>query len=218
MTARTPVARSYVAPPRGGNRTARRRPRSAARSAARLTRPMSNDGMWLPTDQDPRQHTGITRGELACLEGYLEAYRQTLEMKCDGLDPAQLASASVPPSAMSLLGLVRHLARVEHHWFRRVIGGRTELPRLFDGEDEDAGFSLPTPVDPAVVEDSFALWRGEVSHARQVLAGVGLDTVVEVHGQPLEVRDLVVHMVEEYARHAGHADLLRECVDGRTGQ
>ncbi len=173
--------------------------------------------MWLPQDQDPRAQSTATRGERECLIGYLEHYRTTFELKCDDLTPEQLATRSVPPSAMSLLGMLRHLARVEQSWFRRVIEGRMEIPRLF--QDEDGGFELDAAlVDDAFVDDAWELWRGEVAYAREVLDRTDLDTVVDVHGDPTEVRDIVVHMIEEYARHCGHADLLRECVDGRTGQ
>jgi uncharacterized damage-inducible protein DinB len=175
------------------------------------------DGMWLPSDQDPRMQQGPTRGERDTLVGYLEHYRQTLALKCDGLDAAQLATKSVPPSNISLLGLVRHMARVEQSWFRRVIEGRMEIPRLFQDEVEDAGFTFPD-VDDDLVRDSHALWQSEIDHAREVLERTELDTVVDVHGEPSEVRDIVVHMIEEYARHCGHADLVRECIDGRTGQ
>ena len=176
------------------------------------------DGMWLPSDQDPRL-VGLqpTRGERECLVGYLEHYRQTVALKCDGLDAQQLATKAVPPSNISLLGLIRHLARVEHSWFRRIIEARMDLPRLFRDEAEDAGFTFP-PADDDLVRESHALWQGEVAHAREVLERTELDTVVDVHGEPTEVRDIVVHLIEEYARHCGHADLVRECLDGRAGQ
>ena len=175
---------------------------------------MNYDGMWLPHDQDPRMQEGPTRGERECLTGYLEHYRQTLALKCDGLSAQQLALKAVPPSNISLLGLVRHMARVEHSWFRRVIPADMELPRIF--QDDDAGFDFPEPDDGLVLE-SQALWQGEMAHAREVLEHTDLDLVVDVHGEPTEVRDIVVHMIEEYARHCGHADLVREVVDGRTG-
>ena len=178
---------------------------------------MNFNGMWLPEDQDPRMQAAATRGERDTVVGYLEFYRQTLELKCDGLTPEQMATRSVPPSTMSLLGMVRHMARVEQSWFRRVIAGRMEIPRLF--QDEDGGFELDADaVDEAFVADAWQLWRDEVSHAREVLERTDLDAVVDVHGEESEVRDIVVHMIEEYARHLGHADLLRECLDGRTGQ
>ena len=176
--------------------------------------PMSD--MWLPHDEDPRMQAGPTRGEKETVLGYLEHYRATLELKCGGLSPAQLATASVPPSRMSLLGMVRHLTRVEHHWARRVLEGETGLERLF--RSEDAGFALPEGVEAAYVDEAWARWRDEVAHARSVAAGMAMDALVEVHGERIEVRDVLVHLVEEYARHLGHVDLLRECLDGRVGQ
>lgn len=174
--------------------------------------------MWLPQDQDPRAAAGPVRGERATLIGYLEVHRTTLELKCEGLTAAQLGTRSVPPSNMSLLGLVRHLARVEQSWFRRVIEDDMDLPRLFPDDGLDAGFSWAGEPDEALVAQAWSLWRAEVSHARDVLARTDLDTVVDVDGQQIEVRDIIVHMVEEYARHCGHADLVRECLDGRAGQ
>ncbi len=173
------------------------------------------NGMWLPQAEDPRSRDTPARGERAVLVEYLEHYRATLELKCDGLTPEQLGTRSVPPSRMSLLGMVRHLARVEQSWFRRMIEGRPELPRHF--QDEDGGFEFGEPTQE-LVDASFALWREEVEHARAVLERTDLDLVVDVHDEQVEVRDIIVHMIEEYARHLGHADLLRECIDGRTGQ
>ena len=178
----------------------------------------AHDDMWLPPDQDPRSPAGPVRGERDTLVGYLEAYRTTLELKCQELRPAQLGTRSVPPSNMSLLGLVRHMARVEQSWFRRVIEEQPKLPRMFQDEGLDAGFSWHGEPDEAFVEEAWLLWRDEVAHARLVLDRTDFDTVVDVHGEPTEVRDIIVHMVEEYARHCGHADLIRECIDGRAGQ
>ena len=174
--------------------------------------------MWLPPDQDPRE-TGPTRGERETVLSYLRFYRRTFELKCQDLDPEQLARRSVPPSSMSLLGLVRHLARVEHSWFRRVLEGQADLPRLYRTEDQpDLDFDGAV-ADRAVVDDAWATWRREVEHADAWLSReVPFDTLVETHGEAIEVRDVLVHLVEEYARHVGHADLLRECIDGRTGQ
>jgi Protein of unknown function (DUF664) len=173
--------------------------------------------MWLPADQDPRMQAEPTRGERECLVGYLEHYRTTLELKCDGLTAEQMATRSVPPSTMSPLGMVRHMARVEQSWFRRVIEARMDVQRLF--QDEDGGFAFDeAAVDQSLVDEAWRLWHGEVAYAREVLGRTDLDAVVDVHGEPSEVRDIVVHMIEEYARHCGHLDLLRECIDGRTGQ
>lgn len=174
--------------------------------------------MWVDPEQDPRETDTMARGEKQVLVEYLDAYRMTLEMKCDGLDAEQLARRSVPPSTMSLLGLVRHLAAVEQRWFQVVLAGRS-LSRLY-GKDEERDADFDGAVgDPAVVEEAFAQWRSQVAQAQAILAAEeDLDRLVDHHGEQLEVRDVVVHMVEEYARHVGHADLLRECVDGRTGQ
>jgi Protein of unknown function (DUF664) len=179
---------------------------------------MADNGMWSEPGTDPRQALAPGRGERAVLAQYLDHYRLTLELKCEGLTPAQLATRSVPPSTMSLLGLVRHLARVEHSWWRRVLEGHHDLPRLYRTDaDPDLDFTGAV-ADDDVVADAWRSWRTEVEHAREVYAGLDLDTQVEVHGEDIEVRDIVVHLVEEYARHLGHADLLRECIDGRTGQ
>lgn len=174
--------------------------------------------MWVDPEDDPRETGKPPQGEKAVLTDYLRAYRLTLEMKCEDLDAEQLARRSVPPSTLSLLGLVRHLARVEHHWFQRVLQGKDE-PRLYVTEaDPDLDFNGAV-ADRAVVDDAWTTWRREVAAAEDWLAHCdSLDAPVDVHGDAIEVRDILVHMVEEYARHAGHADLLRECIDGRTGQ
>jgi uncharacterized damage-inducible protein DinB len=175
--------------------------------------------MWVDPDDDPREAIETSAGEKAVLAEYLDRYRMTLEMKCEGLDAEQMAQRSVPPSTMSLLGLVRHLAKVEHHWFRRWLEGQGDLPRLYrTEEDHDLDFNGAVP-DDAVVEDAWETWHREVAHAREVYAGVDdLGAQVGLGDQSGEIRDIVVHMIEEYARHCGHADLLRERIDGRTGQ
>ena len=177
------------------------------------------DGMWARTEDDPRV-TGNPVGELATIREYLSNYRLTLAMKCGGLTPAQLATRSVPPSTMSLLGLVRHMARVEHNWFQRVLRGQRDAPRLYWSPDHhDLDFDGAVG-DPAVVEDGFIAWRAQVAAADQWLDQVSdLDAMaVTPHGEQASVRDILIHMIEEYARHCGHADLMRECIDGRTGQ
>ncbi len=158
-------------------------------------------------------------GERATLLEYLDHYRHELERKCEDLDAAQLATRSVPPSTLSLLGLVRHLAKVEHSWFRRVMGHQLELPRLYRTDaDPDLDFNGAV-ADPAVVDDAWESWRREVAHAEQVVEAAGsLDLEGSHHDGPIALREVLVHMIEEYARHLGHADLLRECIDGRTGQ
>lgn len=175
------------------------------------------DGMWLPSDQDPRMSETETRGEKACLASYLEHYRETLRLKCEGLSPEQLARRSVPPSTLSLLGLVRHLARVEHHWFRRVLDGAfDDLPRLYS-DDGDVPFDEAVGTEECLRE-AWAAWEREVAFGRAWYAACDdLGAEVTWGEERAEVRDVMVHLIEEYARHAGHADLLRECIDGRTG-
>lgn len=174
--------------------------------------------MWTEPGQDPREAIAPANGEKGVLAEYLDRYRMTFELKCEGLTTEQLATRSVPPSTMSLLGLVRHLARVEHSWARRVLEGQSGLPRLYrTEEDPDLDFHQAVAEDEVVAE-AWATWRAEVAHARLVYADLDLGTPVDVHGQTVETRDIIVHLIEEYARHVGHADLLRECLDGRTGQ
>lgn len=179
---------------------------------------MNVNGMWAEPGSDPREALEPGKGEKAVLGEYLDHYRMTLELKCEGLTAEQLATRSVPPSTLSLLGLVRHLARVEHSWTRRVLEGQPQLPRLYrTEEDPDLDFNQAL-ADAEVVADAWDTWRGEVAHARSVLADLDLDAEFDVHGKLVEARDIIVHLIEEYARHCGHADLLRECIDGRTGQ
>lgn len=175
--------------------------------------------LWVDPEDDPRDSGEVTRGERECVLDYLRAYRLTIEMKCEGLDADQLAQRSVPPSTMSLLGLIRHLARVEHHWTRRVLLGHRDLPHLYRTEEEpDLDFD-GVRAEPVQVEEAWEVWRAEVAHAEQVASQLtDWSALVDAGGREIEVRDVYVHLVEEYARHAGHADLLRECVDGRTGQ
>lgn len=176
--------------------------------------------MWLPEEQDPRTQESPV-GELATLRDYLSNYRITLELKCSDLDAEQLARRSVPPSTLSLLGLVRHLAGVEHSWFRRVLQENLDLPFLFRrGGDRESVFDDAT-ADPAMVEEAFSTWRAEIAAADEWLdrlAEQDLGREVPLHDGLVSIREVLVHLIEEYARHAGHADLLRECIDGRTGQ
>jgi uncharacterized damage-inducible protein DinB len=176
--------------------------------------------MWVNASEDPRTY-GNPEGEKATLQEYLSNYRLTMDMKCGGLDAEQLARRSVPPSTLSLLGLIRHLAQVENHWFQRVLQGKTDRPRLFRlDDDKDADFNGAV-ADAAIVEEAFAVWKAEIAAAAEWLDELDegdLGQQVSHHDGTVSVRDVLVHVIEEYARHAGHADLLRECIDGRTGQ
>ena len=175
--------------------------------------------MWMNWTDDPRNSGADVAGERATLLEYLRAYRLTLEMKCAGLDAGQLARRSVPPSTMSLLGLVRHMADVERNWFRRVMAGQDAPPRYWSDEVEDADWAGAV-ADPAVVAEAWESWRDEVAFAEQYVAetvDLGVPGTMR-DGSTIALREVIVHMIEEYARHAGHADLLRERVDGRVGQ
>ena len=176
--------------------------------------------IWMDAAQDPRYATGTQlEGERATLLDYLRVYRLTMEMKCADLDVAQLASRSAPPSTMSLLGLIRHMADVERHWFRRVMA-QSDAPPLYWSDDVQDADWLGAAADPAVVDDAWRAWRDEVTFAEKFVAdspdlgvkGVNRD------GTTVALREVLVHMIEEYARHCGHADLLRERIDGRVGQ
>ncbi len=177
------------------------------------------DGMWVKPEDDPRV-AGNPVGELATIREYLSNYRLTLSMKCESLSPEQLAARSVPPSTLSLLGLVRHMARVEHNWFQRSLQGQREAPRLFWSPDDDDLDFNGAVADPTVVAEALAAWKAQIAAADEWLDGqIDLDaTVLTPRGEQTSVRDILIHMIEEYARHCGHADLLRECLDGRTGQ
>ena len=175
--------------------------------------------MWVDPEDDPREAIETSAGEKAVLAEYLDRYRMTLELKCDGLDAEQLAQRSVPPSSMSLLGLVRHLAKVEHHWFRRWLEGQEELPRLYrTEEDRDLDFNGAV-ADDDVVADAWESWHREVAAAEKVVDDApDLDLEGVMDDGTIALREVLVHMIEEYARHVGHADFLRERIDGRTGQ
>ncbi len=150
------------------------------------------------------------------LIGWLDFHRATLALKCEGLDAEQLARRAVPPSALSLLGLVRHMAEVEQVWFGRMARHVTGT-RYSDDEFPDRDFEGAV-AEEACVADAFAYWHDQVEIARSVTATTSLDDVFPSGPRgELSARWVLVHMIEEYARHNGHADLLRELVDGSTG-
>ncbi|MFE2014268.1 DinB family protein [Streptomyces sp. NPDC059491] len=181
---------------------------------ARWTQATVYPDMWADPDDDPRNRDGAgPDGELATLRDFLVDYRITLKMKCEGLDAEQLARRSVPPSTMSLLGLLRHLAEVERDWQNWVTEGEP-LPRLYGPHDADF---LGAVADQAVVDGAYADLEREQAATDALLAGFP-DLGERVGKDDIAIRELMVHMIDEYARHSGHADLLRECVDGRVGQ
>jgi hypothetical protein len=165
----------------------------------------------------PRVEPPLVAGERTSLEAWLEYHRATLLYKCQGLTGDQLARHAVPPSSLSLLGLVRHMAEVERSWFRRRFAGQAELGELFCTEEfPDGDFDL---LDSGAAEADFAAFAAECALADEAAAGRSLDETF-VHprsGERIDLRWVYVHMIEEYARHNGHADLLRERIDGVTG-
>ena len=159
-----------------------------------------------------------TGDERAMLEGWLDWHRQTLLSKAAGLTAEQLKTAIVPPSNLTLLGLIRHMAEVERSWFRRRFASQ-DVPRRYQSPEAPDGDFDGAVADPAVVEEAWTAWRDEVAFAEEFTASTDLSFVGrDGEGEPVSLRELLVHMVEEYARHNGHADLLRERIDGRMGQ
>jgi uncharacterized damage-inducible protein DinB len=156
--------------------------------------------------------------ERATLAGFLDFQRATLEWKCDGLSDEQVRQRSVPTSAMSLLGIVRHLTDVEQHWFHVSLDGQPPSLRYWlrgpDLSDTD------WEVEAADVGESFRAWREEVDRSRRIVAeSESLDrSFDDPHDGRVTLRWVLTHMIEEYARHNGHADLLREAIDGAVGE
>lgn len=192
--------------------------RTPAETDGQPARQFGWSDMFVHPDDDPRS-TESYDDERSMLIGYLRDYRLTLEMKCSGLGPEELARRSVPPSTMSLLGLVRHMAKVEQNWFRRVMAGQDVRMIYVTEEDSDADFNGAV-ADPEVVAAAWHAWRSEVKFAEQLVAespDLGVRGRMR-DGGTITLREVLLHMVEEYARHCGHADLLRERIDGRVGQ
>lgn len=170
--------------------------------------------MWADPGEDPRDNDGPgPEGELATYHSVLRDFRLTLEMKCQGLDPEQLARRSVAPSSMSLLGLLRHLAEVERDWRNWIVPGEPE-PRLYGKRDADFEEAV---AEQALVDGAFADLAREQAATDAVFAEHP-DPATRVGEDNNSLRELWVHRIEEYARHCGHADLLRERIDGRVGQ
>lgn len=154
-------------------------------------------------------------GERTMLETWLDFHRATLAMKCDGLSAEQLRERAVPPSSLSLLGLVRHMAEVERGWFQRTLAGEDVPPLYYSKDDPDGDFDN---VDDAEPNEAFAAWQAACDRARElVTATPSLDALATKARDQVSLRWILVHMIEEYARHNGHADFLRERIDGTTG-
>ncbi|MFB7598062.1 DinB family protein [Streptomyces sp. NPDC056160] len=165
-----------------------------------------------------RREPAPNADERGMLEGWLDYHRQTLAWKCEGLTDEQLRTASAAPSELTLLGLVRHMAEVERAWFRRVLAGEEAGPLHYDEQDPDGDFHV---TDSDTWAEAHATWQAEIEAARRLTAGLGLDDLSKGRSrfsdEPFNLRWIYTHMIEEYARHNGHADLLRERLDGVTG-
>ena len=159
----------------------------------------------------------LNADEDSTLTAWLDFHRATLAIKCAGLDDAQAATASTPPSPFTLIGLVQHMAEVERSWFRRVFAGE-QAPPIYDPEADpsgpDGGFAIAVG---ATLEGALATWSAEIASARECCANHPLTDTGRFMDQDVSLRWIYVHMIEEYARHNGHADLLRERLDGMTG-
>ena len=154
-------------------------------------------------------------GEREMLEAWLEFHRTTLLLKCEGLGDEGRKRRPVSTSNLSLHGLVRHTAEVERNWFRRVLLREPDAPPIwYDRAVEDSEL---VPLDAADWQADLAAWRSECDASRRAAAAHHLDDTGVRHGTPCSLRWIYVHMVEEYARHNGHADLIRELVDGSVG-
>ena len=165
---------------------------------------------------DPRRHEpAFLLSEREMLEHWLEFHRTTLLLKAEGLDDDARKRRPVPTSLLSLHGLVRHMAEVERNWFRRVLLTEPDAPTIWS--DPTVDDSELVPLDAAIWEADLAAWQDECEASRQAAASRSLDATGVRRGQPCSLRWIYVHMIEEYARHNGHADLLRELIDEVVG-
>ena len=165
---------------------------------------------------DPRRtEPSFLLGEREMLEAWLEFHRTTLLLKCEGLDDETRKARPVQTSKLSLHGLVRHMAEVERNWFSRTLLRQPELsPIWYDPAVDDSEL---VPLDDADWDADLAAWQEEIARSRTAAARFGLDDTGLRRGREFSLRWIYVHMIEEYARHNGHADLLREIADGRVG-
>ncbi|GAB2936009.1 DinB family protein [Micromonospora polyrhachis] len=158
----------------------------------------------------------LRAGERETLRAFLDFHRATLAMKCEGLTDDELRRQSMPPSTLSLLGLVRHMAEVERTWFRRVINAE-DIPLVWSAEGD---FQVAYDASAASRPEAFDAWQREVEHARRIEAAAeSLDVTGHQArwGEDVSLRLVMLHLIHEYARHNGHADFLREGIDGIVG-
>uniref|UniRef100_UPI003C7C9DFD DinB family protein n=1 Tax=unclassified Streptomyces TaxID=2593676 RepID=UPI003C7C9DFD len=165
---------------------------------------------------DSRTGPPCSGGERETLRAFLDYHRATLAMKCEGLDDEQLRQRSMPPSTLSLLGLVRHMAEVERAWFRRVFEDH-EAPMVWSDRID---FQAAYDASASTRAEAFGAWEAEVEHSRRIerqADSLDLTGLQPRWGQEVSLRMVMVHVLLEYGRHNGHADFLREGVDGTVG-
>jgi uncharacterized damage-inducible protein DinB len=157
-----------------------------------------------------------TGDERVMMRTFLDFHRATLAFKCDGLSDEDLRRQSMPPSTLSLLGLVRHMAEVERTWFRIVVNSE-DIPLVWSPEND---YQVAYDAVGATRAEAFAAWQAEVEHSRRIeKQAESLDVTVynPRWGEDVSLRLVMLHMIHEYARHNGHADLIREGIDGTVG-
>ncbi|TQK45473.1 putative damage-inducible protein DinB [Streptomyces sp. SLBN-118] len=165
---------------------------------------------------DERIGPPLTGSERETLRAFLDFHRATLAMKCEGLSDEELRRQSMPPSTLSLLGLVRHMAEVERTWFRRVINGE-EIPLVWSDEND---YQVAYDASASTRSEAFEAWQSEVEHSRRIEAQAKSLDVTGYQarwGEDVSLRLVMLHLIHEYARHNGHADFLREGIDGTVG-
>jgi Protein of unknown function (DUF664) len=213
---RVVVLRLLAAAGRANGDGRARRPRTDDVTMTTASTPPPQPAL-IPLTDDERTGPPMLAAERPALESWLELYRVTLPIKLQGLTPEQLCRRSAPPSTLSLLGLLRHLTEVEQYWFTTVLTGH-EAPEPYSSTDNPDGDFDDATADGAAAD--LARYYAELDTARAHAAAVtDLDAPVvgERKGEQLNLRWIYLHLIEEYARHLGHADLLRECLDGVTG-
>jgi uncharacterized damage-inducible protein DinB len=168
-----------------------------------------------PVADRPRARPTYLRDDRELLDGWLEFHRATLLAKCEGLNDEQRKSRPIASSELSLHGMVRHLAETERNWFRRILFREPDVPWIWtDPAVEGSPF---VPLDDASWEDDLVIWRQECDASRQASGCHRLADEGVWRDKPVSLRSIYLHMIQEYARHNGHADLIRELLDGSVG-
>jgi hypothetical protein len=175
-------------------------------------RDVRDDGaMTWTAPEVTREDFPLDLPERQALEAFITWHRQTLLWKVAGLTGEQLVRRAIPTSTMTLLGIVRHMAQVERHWWGHRVAGQ-DIPNLYLDDDEW------NRLDPDLAAQDYQQLLDEWPAADAVAARYGLDHTFDRYGESWSIRTLYLHLIEEWARHNGHADLLRETIDGATGE